>query len=142
VIWLTLIRFCEWFQQCSHNCNSAPKDYPTCLPTILQSIFKFDPMLKPSTRHKAKGWALTQPHLRHYCTKLKMPAKYHLPILNIFVPQEGQTPWVAGLPFFMVICFASFISFLARHFIQYASIVNLLICTNSSVPTRSCQDKA
>jgi len=26
-----------------------------------------------------------------------------LPILNIFVPQEGQVPCVAGRPFFIVI---------------------------------------
>jgi hypothetical protein len=43
---------------------------------------------------------------------------YYLPILNILVPQVGQTPWVAGLPFFMVIALAFFISFLARHFTQ------------------------
>ena len=42
---------------------------------------------------------------------------------NIFVPQLGQTPWVAGLPFFMVIALASFISFFARHFTQYACII-------------------
>jgi hypothetical protein len=45
-----------------------------------------------------------------------------LPILNIFVPQLGQTPWVAGLPFFMVMLLASFISFFALHFTQYPSI--------------------
>ena len=38
------------------------------------------------------------------------------------MPHVGQTPCVAGLPFFMVIALASFISFLARHFIQYACI--------------------
>jgi hypothetical protein len=38
---------------------------------------------------------------------------YALPILNTFVPQLGQTPWVAGLPFFMVMLLASLISFLA-----------------------------
>jgi len=38
------------------------------------------------------------------------------------VPQEGQTPLVAGLPFFMVTALALFISFLERHFTQYASI--------------------
>ena len=47
---------------------------------------------------------------------------YAFPILNILVPQFGQVPWVAGLPFFMVIALASFISLLARHFIQYACI--------------------
>jgi len=36
--------------------------------------------------------------------------RYALPILNIFVPQEGQIPWVACLPFFMVIAFGSFIT--------------------------------
>ena len=41
-----------------------------------------------------------------------------LPILNILVPQVGQTPCVAGLPFFMVISLVSFISLLALHFTQ------------------------
>jgi len=47
---------------------------------------------------------------------------YALPILNILVAQTGQLPWVAGLPFFMVMALASFISLLALHFIQYACI--------------------
>ena len=41
------------------------------------------------------------------------------PILKIFVPQTGQSPWVAGRPFFMVIGFASLISREALHFTQY-----------------------
>jgi len=41
---------------------------------------------------------------------------------NILVPQEGHSPWVAGLPFFMVTALVFFISFLALHFTQYASI--------------------
>jgi hypothetical protein len=40
------------------------------------------------------------------------------PILNIFVLQTGQTPCVAGLPFFMVILVASCISRLALHLTQ------------------------
>ena len=44
------------------------------------------------------------------------------PILNILVPHTGHIPWVAGLPFFMVMLLASFISLLARHFTQYACI--------------------
>ena len=44
------------------------------------------------------------------------------PIRNILVPQVGHTPWVAGLPFFMVIALASFISLFIRHFTQYACI--------------------
>jgi len=44
------------------------------------------------------------------------------PILNILVPQSGQVPSVAGLPFFMVTGVGFFISFLALHFMQYASI--------------------
>jgi hypothetical protein len=43
------------------------------------------------------------------------------PILNIFVPQMPHFPSVAGRPFFMVICTASFISRLLLHFTQYAS---------------------
>jgi hypothetical protein len=41
-----------------------------------------------------------------------------LPMRNILVPQVGQTPCVAGLPFFMVMALAPFISFFARHFTQ------------------------
>ena len=40
---------------------------------------------------------------------------------NIFVPQTGHLPWVAGLPFFMVIWAGSAISLLVLHFTQYAS---------------------
>ncbi len=48
-----------------------------------------------------------------------------MPMRNILVPQTGQTPWVAGLPFFRVTGLASFISLLARHFTHYACIVVL-----------------
>jgi len=41
-----------------------------------------------------------------------------LPILNIFVPQTGQEPWVAGRPFFIVICSGFDISRLVLHFMQ------------------------
>ena len=41
---------------------------------------------------------------------------------NMLVPHEGHTPLVAGLPFFMVTALVFFISFLERHFTQYASI--------------------
>jgi len=40
------------------------------------------------------------------------------PILNIFVPQAGHFPVTAGLPFFIFISCASFISFFALHFTQ------------------------
>ncbi len=46
----------------------------------------------------------------------------YLPMRNILVPHTGQMPWVAGLPFFMVMLLALFISLLARHFTQYACI--------------------
>jgi hypothetical protein len=52
-----------------------------------------------------------------------MYRRYFLPILNILVPQDGQTPCVAGLPFFMVMLFALLISFFERHFTQYACMV-------------------
>jgi hypothetical protein len=37
------------------------------------------------------------------------------------VPHTGHVPFVAGLPFFIVTGFASFISRCVRHFRQYAS---------------------
>ena len=37
--------------------------------------------------------------------------------------QTGQTPCVAGLPFFIVIALASFISRLALHLTQYPSAI-------------------
>jgi len=42
---------------------------------------------------------------------------------NIFVPQVGQLPWVAGLPFFILIDLALLISLFFRHFMQYACIL-------------------
>ena len=48
----------------------------------------------------------------------RMTSYLLLPILNILVPQSGQTPWVAGLPFFIVTAFSSFMVFLARHLTQ------------------------
>ena len=41
-----------------------------------------------------------------------------LPIRNIFVPQTGQVPCVAGFPFFIVIWLAAVISRWVRHFKQ------------------------
>lgn len=40
------------------------------------------------------------------------------PIRKTLVPQEGQVPDVAGLPFFMVMAWGSLISFLDLHFTQ------------------------
>jgi hypothetical protein len=48
----------------------------------------------------------------------------HLPILNIFVPQTVHIPCVAGLPFFIVIFFSSFIDL---HLTQYASMIMQVI---------------
>jgi hypothetical protein len=50
-----------------------------------------------------------------------------LPILNILVPQVGQIPEVAGLPFFIVIALGAFISLFFRHLTQYASMLHLLL---------------
>ena len=41
-----------------------------------------------------------------------------MPILNILVLQVGQVPWVAGLPFFMVMELVLLISRFALHFTQ------------------------
>jgi hypothetical protein len=55
--------------------------------------------------------------------KEKEKEKRHLPpILNIFVPQTVHMPCVAGLPFFIVTFFSSFIVLLALHLTQYASV--------------------
>ena len=51
-------------------------------------------------------------------------------ILYIPVPQVGHLPFIAGLPFFIVTFWASFISFLALHFTQYAS--KILTSSNES----------
>jgi hypothetical protein len=40
------------------------------------------------------------------------------PILNIFVPQTGQVPWVAGRPFFMVTWVGFFMVRVVLHFMQ------------------------
>jgi hypothetical protein len=49
--------------------------------------------------------------------------KRHLPpILNIFVPHTVHVPWMAGLPFFIVTFFSSFIVLLALHLTQYACV--------------------
>ena len=44
------------------------------------------------------------------------------PILNIVVPQSPHFPRVAGRPFFIVTCCASWMSLLVLHFIQYPVI--------------------
>jgi hypothetical protein len=43
---------------------------------------------------------------------------YPLPMRYIFVLQTGQAPLVAGLPFFIVTGFGSFMSRCVRHFRQ------------------------
>ncbi len=72
----------------------------------------------PKNKTGTGGWASdTQP------APFNVPD--YLPILNILVPQLGQTPCVAGLPFFMVMDLAFFISFFERHFTQYPCIIHL-----------------
>ena len=53
--------------------------------------------------------------------KLRFAAKkryFALPILYMPVPHVGHTPFVAGLPFFIVTAVASFISRWVLHFRQ------------------------
>ena len=47
-------------------------------------------------------------------------------ILNMPVPQVGHFPFIAFLPFFIVVSAASFISLFDLHFTQYASIFKCL----------------
>ncbi len=70
---------------------------------------------------------------------LKSDQSYAFPILNILVPQVGHIPCVAGLPFFMVIDLASFISFLALHLRQYACISNLHFYQKIDYSLPKCQ---
>jgi DNA protecting protein DprA len=53
--------------------------------------------------------------------------------LNILVPHSGHFPSVAGRPFFIVICVASFISRLVLHLTQYAVGVAIWKIPSSSV---------
>ncbi len=69
----------------------------------------------------------------------------YAPILKILVPQTGQIPFIAGLPFFMVIFCGFFISRLVRHLTQYAWTIQstpeyrhyaVYICSHKTVPDR------
>ena len=80
-------------------------------------------MYTPPTNLELKEWYPFWGHAIPLVPKLGYP----LPILNIFVPQTGQAPCVAGFTFFIVMELASFISRFALHFTQYACIGYLLI---------------
>ncbi|MBU2607896.1 MAG: hypothetical protein KKF26_01105 [Chloroflexi bacterium] len=57
------------------------------------------------------AWALAPGGIRVPGIEItRMGSYFPFPIRNILVPHTGQTPWVAGLPFFIVIALASFIS--------------------------------
>jgi hypothetical protein len=53
-------------------------------------------------------------------------------ILNITVPQVGHFPLIAFRPFFIVSSTASTISFLALHFTQYPSGIEINSCSGAS----------
>ena len=57
-----------------------------------------------------------------------------LPMRNIFAEQTGQTPWVAGRLFFIVMARGLLISLLDRHFTQYASIGSLQTRNSKGYP--------
>jgi len=54
---------------------------------------------------------------------LRFDKSQPFPILYIFVPQVGQMPFVAGLPFFIVTDFGFFISFFFLHLTQYPVVI-------------------
>jgi hypothetical protein len=58
------------------------------------------------------GWRLRAMH------SPRREARYASSILKIVVPQSGQTPSIAGRPFFSVICLMFVISRWALHFRQ------------------------
>lgn len=88
--------------------------YPTTDNTFLRSDI-YDYLVKIS------GLILLQTK-RCISTPYILQVWNHLPILNILVPQVVQMPWVAGLPFFIVTFFSSFIILFDLHLTQYASI--------------------
>jgi len=65
------------------------------------------------------------PAARQFVKNLQLETIYFLPILYIPVPQVGQVPFIAGLPFFIVTGVGFFISFFALHLTQYASTTYL-----------------
>jgi len=70
---------------------------------------------------------------------------YPFPILNIFVLHVGQVPFIAGLPFFMVVDFGFFISLLVLHFTQYPVVITTnhkldLILVKSKNPLKIFKD--
>ncbi len=56
------------------------------------------------------------------CWNVLQETDQDLPILKTLVPQMGQSPLVAGRPFFNVTCSGLLISRFSRHFRQYASM--------------------
>ena len=74
--------------------------------------------LEPVLRFPAARPPLTSSSER----RVFLGSPYPFPIRNIFVPQDGQVPCVAGLPFLSVTCVGLRISRLVLHFMQYASI--------------------
>jgi hypothetical protein len=57
------------------------------------------------------------------CLESGLAQFYALPILNIPVPQFGQTPLTAGFPFLRVTFFGFFISRFFLHLTQYACTI-------------------
>lgn len=60
-----------------------------------------------------------------------------LPIRQIVLPQSGHSPFVMGLPFFVVLATGFFIAFFVLHFMQYASIVPAFPFVIISIPSCS-----
>ena len=107
------------------NCCSRKADWQTPLPIGSKAGF-----LNPERRLGLSPSLLM-------CEKLNR----YLPIRNILVPQAGQVPWVAGLPFFMVMLLAFLISFLVRHLTQYPCIGRLLFLITKDKPFPAwCQE--
>jgi hypothetical protein len=64
---------------------------------------------------KRKRGGLSRPRSFDFAAKKRY---FALPILYMPVPHVGHTPFVAGLPFFIVTAVASFISRWVLHFRQ------------------------
>jgi len=72
---------------------------------------------------KYKGWISRHRENPALLSSLGCAEACLIPVgSEYFVPRVGQMPWVAGLPFFMVMLLVSFVSLLTRHFIHYVCI--------------------
>ena len=120
------------FWGCNLSCRACllKKELYNCHSAERAQFAGIRPLLPQSTLHKSpdcvttiEGLSIctdTQPlsDIPLWLVLLGFPYPEHFSPLHV-----GHVPWVAGLPFFMVIDFAAFMSFLDLHLTQYACTI-------------------